>query len=53
MSVDKKARAGVPRFVLLERLGAAYIEPAAPESVLESVLSRAIGAHAPTSAEHR
>jgi 3-dehydroquinate synthase len=53
MSVDKKARAGVPRFILLERLGTAYIEPGAPVPALEAVLSRAIGGHAPTSAEDR
>jgi 3-dehydroquinate synthase len=53
MSVDKKARAGVPRFVLLKGLGHAYIEPAVPDSALNAVLARATGAHAPTSAAQR
>jgi 3-dehydroquinate synthase len=53
MSVDKKARAGVPRFILLRGLGEAYIEPAVPAHALDGVLARAAGGDAPPSAAQR
>jgi 3-dehydroquinate synthase len=37
MSVDKKARAGVPRFVLLERLGAARLAKVSDDALTRTL----------------
>jgi 3-dehydroquinate synthase len=44
MSLDKKVKAGRMRFILLERLGAAYINGATPEAPLRETLAARTGA---------
>jgi 3-dehydroquinate synthase len=53
MSVDKKARVGVPRFILLAALGHGYIESSVPADALDAILRRAHDADAPASAAER
>lgn len=43
MSVDKKARDGALRFVVLERIGSAAVRPAVPPDILQRVLERRAG----------
>ncbi len=44
MSLDKKVQAGQMRFILLERLGAAYINAATPDAPLAQTLSECTAA---------
>jgi 3-dehydroquinate synthetase len=44
MSLDKKVKAGRMRFILLERLGAAYINAATPDAPLRETLAACTGA---------